>query len=135
MEDVDERCLQGDDDGAGDAVTGDGAQEGRRRAHTYLTLLAAGDDEAAARLLAQTTGLHAMTYLGAAFTATSRRGARGLSPAQRAQATGRHMRISALRDGAHRNPEALRTWLEASAREAAFVQQMQTAAARAAETA
>lgn len=97
---------------------------GHRRAADYLALAAAGDPVAAGRLLAETTGLPAMTYLGAAFTAISRRGARRLSPAQRAQAAGRHMRITALRDGARRNPEALRSWLVAVAGEAAFVQQL-----------
>lgn len=112
------------------------AEEGRARAEEHLTHVAAGDTEAAGQLLAQATDLAGMTYLGAAFTAISRSGARELSPAQRAQATGRHMRISALRDSARRDPVALRAWLTAIAREAAFVREMQAiAAARAAGTA
>ncbi len=112
------------------------ADEGRTRAEEHLSLVAAGDTEAAEQLLAATTDLTAMTYLGAAFTAISRSGARELSPAQRAQSTGRHMRITALRDGARRDPVALREWLAAIAGEAAFVRDMQAlAAARAAETA
>ncbi|SDO53738.1 hypothetical protein SAMN05660199_02103 [Klenkia soli] len=109
------------------------AQDGHRRAAEYLALVAAGDQVAADRLLAGTTELADMTYLGAAFTAISRSGARTLSPAHRAQATGRHMRITALRDAARRDPEALRAWLAALAGEAVFVSGLlDVAAARAA---
>ncbi len=80
--------------------------------------------EAAAELLAGVTDVRAMAFVGAAFTALSRSGARRLSPAQRAQATGRHMRITAQRDAARRDPEALRGWLLAVAGEAALVQHM-----------
>ncbi|KQS66110.1 hypothetical protein [Modestobacter sp. Leaf380] len=112
------------------------ADEGFARAEEHLALAAAGDAAAAEQVLARATDLPALTYLGAAFTAISRSGARELSPAQRAQATGRHMRITALRDAARRDPVALRAWLTAIAGEAAFVREMQAIAARrAAETA
>jgi hypothetical protein len=107
------------------------ADEGRRRAEQYLSLVASGEQDAADALLAGTTELADMTYLGAAFTAISRSGARTLSPAHRAQATGRHMRIAALRDAgrvaahggttAPRDPAELRPWLAALAGEAVFV--------------
>ncbi|SCX60838.1 hypothetical protein SAMN03159343_0003 [Klenkia marina] len=109
------------------------AEEGRRRAEEHLALVAAGRQDDADAVLGTATDLAAITYLGAAFTALSRSGARELSPAQRAQATGRHMRLSAQRDAAGRDPQALRPWLHALAREAALVQEMQAlAAARAA---
>jgi len=118
------------------STAAEGPTEGQRRAEEHLALAAAGDTEGAQRVLDEAVDLPAMTYLGAAFTAVSRGGARELSPAQRAQATGRHMRISALRDSARRDPEALRTWLAASAAEAVFVRQMQAnTAVRAAGTA
>ena len=110
------------------------AEDGRRRAEQYLRLVAAGEQSAADELLAGVTDLAELTYLGAAFTAISRSGARTLSPAHRAQATGRHMRLTALRDSAKRDPAALRTWLAALAGEAVFVRGMlDVAAARAAQ--
>ncbi len=109
------------------------AEDGRRRAQQYLVLVAAGEQAAADELLAGTTELADMTYLGAAFTAISRSGARTLSPAHRAQATGRHMRITALRDAARRDPAELRAWLAALAGEAVFVRGMLDVAAGRAE--
>ncbi len=108
------------------------ADEGRRRAEEHLALVAQGRQDDADAVLDQATGLADITYLGAAFTAISRSGARELSPAQRAQATGRHMRLSAQRDAARRDTAALRPWLHALAREAALVRHMQalTAARR-----
>jgi predicted dithiol-disulfide oxidoreductase (DUF899 family) len=105
------------------------ADEGRRRAEEHLDLVAQGRQEDADAVLEQAAGLAEITYLGAAFTAVSRSGARELSPAQRAQATGRHMRLAAQRDAAGRDPQALRPWLHALAREAALVRHMQSLAA------
>ncbi|SDG45596.1 hypothetical protein [Klenkia brasiliensis] len=108
------------------------AEQGHRRAEEYLELVAQGRRAEADAVLATADDLASITYLGAAFTAVSRSGARELSPAQRAQATGRHMRLAAQRDAARRDPVALRPWLAALAREAEFVREMQaTAAARA----
>lgn len=117
------------------STTDSTADAARRRAEEHLALVAAGRQADADALLGEATDLAGITYLGAAFTALSRSGARELSPAQRAQATGRHMRLAAQRDAAGRDPVALRPWLHALAREAALVQHMQAlAAARAADT-
>lgn len=105
------------------------ADEGRRRAEEHLDLVAQGRQDDADAVLGQASGLAEITYLGAAFTAISRSGARELSPAQRAQATGRHMRLAAQRDAAGRDAAALRPWLQALAREAALVRHMQSLAA------
>lgn len=111
----------------------DTPEAGRRLAADYLRLVEAGDDTAAAGLIAGVTDVRAMAFLGAGLTALTRTSARQLSPAQRAQANGRHMRLIAARDAARRDPTGLRSWLEKTAAEAVFVQQMlATARARAA---
>ncbi|MCO7222453.1 hypothetical protein NH342_21915, partial [Klenkia sp. PcliD-1-E] len=80
------------------------AEQGRRRAEEYLALVAQGRRGDADAVLAAAGDLASITYLAAGFTALSRSGARELSPAQRAQATGRHMRLAAQRDAARRDP-------------------------------
>lgn len=105
------------------------AEQGLRSAEQYLDLVAEGRRADADAVLAAAEDLPSITYLAAAFTAISRSGARELSPAQRAQATGRHMRLTAQRDAARRDPVALRPWLAAMAREAEFVREMQAATA------
>jgi hypothetical protein len=108
----------------------DPAAEGRARADEFLRLLDA-DDPAADALLAGLTDIRELVFLGAGLTAIARALGRALPPAQRAQASTRQLRISALRDGSRDDPEGLRTWLRRSGEEILFLRSLRAAADRA----
>jgi hypothetical protein len=111
-------------------VTGTDAQaRGRARADEYLRLLTE-DADAAEALLAALDDVRDLVFLGAGLTAVSRAGARGLPPAQRAQAAGRQVRLGQQRDRARGDLDALRGWLRRSGEEALLVRRLAEAAAR-----
>ncbi|MPQ98255.1 hypothetical protein GB931_10070 [Modestobacter sp. I12A-02628] len=93
------------------------ALAGRRHAHAYLSALESGDEAAAEGLLAQLDDRADLVFLGAELTGLARRAARSLSPAERAQATGRQMRLQLLRDAGKGSTVGLRRWISASATE------------------
>jgi hypothetical protein len=106
----------------------DAAAEGRHRADEFLRLLTAGDDDAAARLLAELPDIRDLVFLGAGLTAVARAEARGLPPAQRAQANTRQLRLGILRDANRSDPEGLRTWLRRAGEEILLIRAQQAVA-------
>jgi hypothetical protein len=105
----------------------DAAAEGRRRADEFLRLLTAGD-EGADRLLADVDEIRDLVFVGAGLTAVARAEARGLPPAQRAQANTRQVRLGELRNVHRSNPEGLRTWLRQAAEEILLIRAQQAVA-------
>jgi hypothetical protein len=105
----------------------DPAAEGRRRAEELLTLLGT-DDDGADRLLAGVTELRDLVFLGAGLTAVARAEARGLPPAQRAQANTRQLRLGILRDAHRDDPAGLRTWLRRAGEEIQLIRAQQAIA-------
>jgi hypothetical protein len=93
------------------------ALAGRRRAHAYLRHLEHGDVIAADTLLAEIDDRADLVFIGAELTALARRTARRLSPAEKAQATGRQMRLQELRNAGAASTAGLRHWIGASATE------------------
>ena len=106
----------------------DPAAEGRRRAEELLRLLTAGDDDGAARLLADVEEIRDLVFLGAGLTAVARAEARGLPPAQRAQANTRQLRLGVLRDTHRDDPDGLRTWLRRAGEEILLIRAQQAIA-------
>ncbi len=105
----------------------DAAAEGRRRADEFLALL--GTDEAGAeRLLDGVTEIRDLVFVGAGLTAVARAEARGLPPAQRAQANTRQLRLGILRDANRSDPEGLRTWLRRAGEEILLIRAQQAVA-------
>jgi hypothetical protein len=104
-------------------------EEGRRRADELLRLLP-DDDAGADRLLAGLTDVRELVFVGAALTATARGEARRLPPAQRAQASGRQVRLGQLRDAQRGDPAGLRTWLRRSAEEVLLIRSLRATADR-----
>lgn len=107
----------------------DPAAEGHRRATEFLTLLGT-DDDAAAALLAELSGVRELVFLGAGLTAIARAEARSLPPAQRAQANTRQERLGILRDANRGNPDGLRAWLRRAGEEIALIRSQQAIADR-----
>lgn len=107
----------------------DAAAQGRTRADEFLRLLSAGDDDAD-ELLAGIAEIRDLVFLGAGLTAIARAEARGLPPAQRAQANTRQLRLGILRDANRANPEGLRTWLRRAGEEILLIRSQQAVADR-----
>lgn len=107
----------------------DAADEGRRRADQFLTLLAV-DDDAAAHLLTGLADVRDLVFLGAGLTAIARAEARFLPPAQRAQANTRQLRLGEFRDAHRADPEGLRTWLRRSGEEIQLIRSQREIADR-----
>jgi hypothetical protein len=105
----------------------DDAAEGSRRAEQLLALLGT-DDAGADRLLADIDEIRDLVFLGAGLTAVARAEARGLPPAQRAQANTRQLRLGDLRDAHRSDPEGLRTWLRRAGEEILLIRAQQTIA-------
>ena len=105
----------------------DAAAEGRRLADEFLRLLTTGDD-GADRLLAGIDEIRELVFVGAGLTAVARAEARGLPPAQRAQANTRQLRLGDLRDAHRSDPEGLRTWLRRAGEEILLIRAQQTIA-------
>jgi hypothetical protein len=103
--------------------------EGARRADQFLTLLSA-DDAAAGDLLDSIPEVRDLVFVGAGLTAVARAEARGLPPAQRAQANTRQERLGLLRDANRSNPEGLRTWLRRAGEEIVLIRSQQAVADR-----
>ena len=97
-------------------TSSDSAAEGHRRADEFLRLLR-DDDAAADRLLESLSEVRDLVFLGAGLTAVARAEARGLPPAQRAQANTRQVRLGLLRDANRGDPEGLRLWLRRAGEE------------------
>jgi hypothetical protein len=108
----------------------DAAALGRERAAALLDHLAAGDPAAADAVLAGVDEVRELVYVGAALTSLSRTEARGLPPAQRAQANTRQLNLGAARDAARSDPAGLRTWLRRSAEELLLLRSLRAAADR-----
>ncbi len=106
----------------------DAATEGRHRADEFLRLLTAGDDDGADRLLADIDEIRELVFLGAGLTAVARAEARGLPPAQRAQANTRQLRLGVLRDTHRSDPGGLRTWLRRAGEEILLIRAQQAVA-------
>ena len=105
----------------------DPAALGRQRADELLILLP--DDEAAAeRLLTGLTDVRDLVFVGAGLTAVARAEARGLPPAQRAQANTRQERLGALRDSNRDDPDGLRIWLRRAAEEILLIRSQRAVA-------
>ncbi len=94
--------------------------DGRRRAEQFLRVLAE-DSAASEKVLAGLTDLRELVFLGAGLTALARTEARGLPPAQRAQASTRQTRLGTLRDANRDDIAGLRTWLRQAGEEVLFV--------------
>jgi hypothetical protein len=105
----------------------DPAALGRRRADELLALLP-HDDGAADRLLTALSDVRELVFVGAGLTAVARAEARGLPPAQRAQANTRQERLGVLRDSNRDNPEGLRIWLRRAAEEILLIRSQQAVA-------
>ena len=105
----------------------DAAAEGRTRADEFLRLLSA-DDDGADCLLAGVTEIRDLVFLGAGLTAVARAEARGLPPAQRAQANTRQLRLGILRDAHRDDPAGLRTWLRRAGEEIQLIRAQQAIA-------
>jgi hypothetical protein len=105
----------------------DPAAAGRRRADELLTLLST-DEAAADRLLAELIEVRDLVFVGAGLTAVARAEARGLPPAQRAQANTRQERLGALRDSNRENPDGLRSWLRRAAEEILLIRSQRAVA-------
>ncbi|MGY1814737.1 hypothetical protein [Blastococcus sp. SYSU D00820] len=108
-------------------TTPDDATAGRQRAEEFLRLLDT-DEPAAAALLEELTEVRELVFLGAGITAVARAAARGLPPAQRAQANTRQVRLGTLRDANRNDPAGLRTWLRRAGEEVQLLRQLQAAA-------
>jgi hypothetical protein len=101
--------------------------EGARRADQFLTLLSA-DDAAAGDLLDSIPEVRDLVFVGAGLTAVARAEARGLPPAQRAQANTRQLRLGDFRDANRDNPAGLRTWLRRAGEEILLIRAQQAVA-------
>jgi hypothetical protein len=101
--------------------------EGARRADQFLTLLSA-DDAAAGYLLDSIPEVRDLVFVGAGLTAVARAEARGLPPAQRAQANTRQLRLGDFRDANRDNPAGLRTWLRRAGEEILLIRAQQAVA-------
>jgi hypothetical protein len=101
--------------------------EGARRADQFLTLLGA-DDAAAGDLLDSIPEVRDLVFVGAGLTAVARAEARGLPPAQRAQANTRQLRLGDFRDANRDNPAGLRTWLRRAGEEILLIRAQQAVA-------
>ena len=101
--------------------------EGARRADQFLTLLSA-DDAAAGDLLDSIPEVRDLVFVGAGLTAVARAEARGLPPAQRAQANTRQLRLGDFRDANRDNPAGLRTWLRRAGEEILLIRSQQAVA-------
>jgi hypothetical protein len=101
--------------------------EGARRADQFLTLLSA-DDAAAGDLLDSIPEVRDLVFVGAGHTAVARAEARGLPPAQRAQANTRQLRLGDFRDANRDNPAGLRTWLRRAGEEILLIRAQQAVA-------
>jgi hypothetical protein len=110
-------------------TTPDPAADGRRRADEFLALLGR-DDDAAGALLDSIPEVRDLVFLGAGLTAVARSEARSLPPAQRAQASTRHVRLGEFRDANRSDPEGLRTWLRRAGEEIALIRSQQAIADR-----
>jgi hypothetical protein len=105
----------------------DPAAEGHRRAAELLALLP--DDVAAAEALLQDlTDVRDLVFVGAGLTAVARAEARGLPPAQRAQANTRQLRLGELRDASRSDLAGLRSWLRAAAEEILLIRSQRSVA-------
>ena len=105
---------------SGGVTSSDSAAEGHRRADGFLRLLR-DDDAAADRLLGELTTVRDLVFLGAGLTAVARAEARGLPPAQRAQANTRQVRLGQLRDANRGSVPGLRVWLRRAGEEVLLV--------------
>lgn len=114
---------------SGGVTSPDPAAEGRRRAEAFLALLGT-DDDAAAALLEGLSEVRDLVFLGAGLTAVARAEARGLPPAQRAQANTRQERLGAARDAHRSDPAGLRRWLRQSGAEITLIRSQQAVADR-----
>jgi hypothetical protein len=101
--------------------------EGARRADHFLTLLGT-DDAAAGDLLDSIPEVRDLVFVGAGLTAVARAEARGLPPAQRAQANTRQLRLGDFRDANRDNPAGLRTWLRRAGEEILLIRAQQAVA-------
>jgi hypothetical protein len=101
--------------------------EGARRADQFLTLLSA-DDAAAGDLLDSIPEVRDLVFVGAGLTAVARAEARGLPPAQRAQANTRQLQLGDFRDANRDNPAGLRTWLRRAGEEILLIRAQQAVA-------
>ena len=108
----------------------DQAAEGARRAEELLRLLTDGDDDSADRLLESVSEVRSLVFVGAGLTTVARAEARGLPPAQRAQANTRQLRLGVLRDANRDDPEGLRVWLRRAAEEILLIRAQQAIADR-----
>ena len=112
---------------SGDVTSPDPAAEGRRRADEFVRLLR-DDDAAATTLLEGLTEVRDLVFLGAGLTTISRTEARGLPPAQRAQANTRQVRLGLLRDANRGNVEGLRVWLRRAGEEVLLIRSQRAVA-------
>ncbi|RFU20365.1 hypothetical protein [Geodermatophilus marinus] len=94
---------------------------GRRTADELVALLSADDHEAADALLAGVPTIRELVYVGAGLTGIARTESRRLPPAQRAQATTRHLHLGILRDRNRSDLDGLRVWLRRSAEEVVLI--------------
>ena len=106
------------------------AADGARRAEELLRVLTDGDDAGADRLLEELEEVRDLVFVGAGLTAVARAEARGLPPAQRAQANTRQLRLGDFRDANRDNPDGLRSWLRRAADEILLIRAQQAIADR-----
>jgi hypothetical protein len=99
-------------------------------ADEFLRLVAAEEQAGVDDLLAR-LDLRDLTYLGAGLTAIARTEGRRLPPAQRAQASGRQVRLGQLRDANRAHLDGLRMWARRAAEEIVLIRSLQTVADRA----
>jgi hypothetical protein len=104
--------------------------DGRRTADELLRLLTEDDAPAADQLLAAVPAVRDLVFVGAGLTATARAEARGLPPAQRAQANTRQLRLGVLRDASRDDPAGLRVWLRRAAEEILLIRAQRAVADR-----
>ena len=114
---------------SGGVTAPDPAAEGHRRAADLLTLLP-HDSTAAAASLEGISEVRDLVFVGAGLTAVARSEARGLPPAQRAQANTRQLRLGELRDASRSDPAGLRIWLLRAAEEILLLRSQRDTAER-----
>ncbi|MGR7025943.1 hypothetical protein [Geodermatophilus sp. URMC 62] len=106
----------------------DPAAVGRERAGELVRRLEAGDPAGADTVLSDVDQVRDLVYVGAALTALARAEARGLPPAQRAQANTRQLALGAARDAARTDPAGLRLWLRRAGEELLLLRSLRAAA-------
>lgn len=114
---------------SGAVTASDPAAEGHRRAGDLLALLPS-DPAAAEASLEGISEVRDLVFVGAGLTAVARSEARGLPPAQRAQANTRQLRLGELRDASRADPAGLRIWLLRAAEEILLIRSQRATAER-----